>query len=135
MTPLASGSLYKMSDPSSRWFNVNGYGLQMKTYVGVRMLSHRNIAAIVNIDITRDAPLTVDMVEEALLQARSGESGRTYILTHPRIRNLMAKIGKTEFMNAAYGDKDLDFRLDRWSGIPVVTSYNFMSGTEANVTV
>ena len=134
MEAINGGKMYINPDPDSPWFKVLGYGLRMKSWLGVRMLSHRNIGAIVNIDLSGNG-LTIDLMEEALLQARVGEAGKSIIMCHPRVKNRLAKIGKTEFMQSNYGDKNVDFRFDTWSGVPIITSYNFMDGTETNITL
>ena len=135
MKPINGGALYKQSDPNHKFFNVLGYGLRMKTYLGVRMLSHRNIGAIVNIDPTTATPLTRKMVEKALLSARTGEAGKAMIMCHPQIGLLLQDIGKVQQLSTEYTQKAADFRLESWNGVPLVTSYNFMDGTETNISV
>ena len=135
MQAINNGALYENSDQNSRYHGVLGYGMRMKTYLGVRMLSHRNIGAIVNIDLAAATPLTRMMVEKALLAARNGEAGKTMIVCHPKVRLALAAIGKTEFMQAGYGEKGVDLRVDTWDGVPIVTSYNFMDAGETNITL
>ena len=135
MKPINNGSLYKNSDSSSKYYNVLGYGLRMKTFMGVRMLSHRNIAAIVNIDAEEATPLTRQMVEKALLSARVGEAGKSMILCHPRVKLILEDVGKIQHIQTEYGQKAADFRLETWDGVNIVTSYNFMDGTEADISV
>ena len=107
----------------------------MKSWLGVRMLSHRNIGAIVNVDIDTATPVTVMMMNKALLSARSGEAGRTFIFCHPMVKLYLDQIGKTEFMNTSYGDSRADFQLETWNGVPIVTSYNFVEGAETNISL
>lgn len=133
MQAINGGNLYENSDPNSRYNKVLGYGLRMKTYMGVRMLSHRNIGAIVNIDLDTSTPLTKMMIEKALLAARVGEAGKAMIMCHPKVKLYLADIGKTNYMQASYGDKNVDLRVDTWDGVPIVTSYNFMDQAESNV--
>lgn len=133
MKAINNGALYENSDPTSKYYKVLGYGLRMKTYMGVRMLSYKNAAAIVNIDLSTATPLTVDMVEKALLAARVGEAGKTMIVCHPKVKLALAKIGKTNFLQSGYSEKGPDFRVDTWDGIPIMTTYNMMDAAESNV--
>lgn len=133
MKAINNGALYENSDPTSKYYKVLGYGLRMKTYMGVRMLSYKNAAAIVNIDLSTSTPLTVDMVEQALLAARVGEAGKTMIVCHPKVKLALAKIGKREFLDAGYSEKGVDMRIDTWNGVPIMTTYNMMDASESNV--
>lgn len=135
MQPLNGGNLYENPDPTSKYYKVPGYGLRMKTYMGVRMLSHRSIGAVVNINLAAATPLTRMMVENAMLAARLGEAGKTILICHPKVKLYLAEIGKTEFVQASYGDKNPDFRFDTWNGVPIITSYNMMDGTESTITL
>ena len=135
MKALNNGALYTNPDQNSKFYNVNGYGLRMKTFLGVRMLSERNIAAIVNIDVTTAAPLTKMMVNKALLSARSGEAGKTVILCHPTVKLFLEDIGKIQTIQTSYSERAADFTLETWNGVPIITSYNFMDGTETNISV
>ena len=135
MKALNNGALYTNPDPNDKYYRVNGYGMQMKTFVGVRMLSWRNIGAIVNIDVTTATPMTVMMVNKALLAARSGEAGKTMIMCHPAVKLILEDIGKIQYMQTQYGQSGANFMLETWNGIPLVTSYNFMDGTEANISL
>lgn len=130
---INNGALYTNPDPNSKFYLVNGYGIRMKTFVGVRMLSWKNIGAVVNIDPTTAEPLTIDMVEGMLEAARVSEMGRSMIICHPRVKRILNNIGKTQFMQTKYTEKDANFILDTWDGVPVITSYNFMPGTETNI--
>ena len=133
MSPINGGQLYENPDIESPFHRVLGYGLRMKTWLGMRMLSHRNVGAVVNIDLAADTPLTPDMVENAMLAARVGEAGRAMLVCHPRVRLALAAIGKTRYMQAAYGERQVDLRVDTWDGVPIVTSYNFLDGGESRV--
>lgn len=135
MKALNNGALYTNPDPNNKFYLVNGYGMQMKTFVGVRMLSWRNIGAIVNIDITQPTPLTIMMMNKALLAARSGEAGRTVILCHPMVKLYLQDIGKIQFMQTNFGDKAVNWEFETWNGIQIITSYNFMDGTETNISL
>jgi len=135
MSPINGGNLYENGDSSSKYYKVLGYGLRMKTYMGVRMLSYRNIAAIVNIKLTASTPLTKMMVEKALLAARVGEAGKAMILCHPKVKLYLADIGKVQYMQSTYSEKGVDFRVDTWDGVPIVTSYNFVDGAETDITL
>lgn len=133
--PINNGALYTQPDPNQPFYLVNGYGLRMKAFLGIRMLSHRNIGAIVNIDISAANPLTKMMMNKALLSARYGEAGKTFIFCHPTVKLYLEEIGKIESLQTAYSERAADFRLDTWNGIPIITSYNFADGSETNISL
>jgi len=130
---INGGNMYVNPDVNSKFYNVLGYGMRMKTYVGVRMLSPRNIAAIVNIDLNEPTPFTVKTVNEMLLSARVGESGSSFIMCHPRVKLYLDEIGKTERLMTNFVDQKANFEITSWNGVPIVTSYNFVDGAEANI--
>ncbi len=135
MQAINGGTLYENPDTNSKYYKVLGYGMRMKTYMGVRMQSYRNIGAIVNINLAAPTPLTRMMVEKALLSARTGEAGKTILICHPKVKLHLAEIGKTEFVQSSYSDKNPDFRVDTWSGVPIITSYNFVDGAESAISL
>lgn len=135
MAPINGGNLYENPDQNSKYYKVLGYGMRMKTYLGVRMLSYRNIGAIVNINLGAATPLTKMMVEKALLSARVGEAGKAMIVCHPKVKLYLSDIGKVQYVQSSYSEKAPDFRIDTWDGVPIVTSYNFMDGAEAAITL
>jgi hypothetical protein len=135
MKPINNGYLYLNPDAGHRYYKTLGYGLRMKTYIGVRMLSWRNISSIVNIDLTEATPFTARMVDEALLAARVGEAGSTMIMCHPKVKLWLQEIGKVQRLETTFGDKAVNHEIDTWNGVKIVTSYNFMDGTETNITV
>lgn len=135
MQALNGGNLYENPDKDSKYYKVPGYGMRMKTYLGVRMLSHRNIGAIVNINLGAATPLTKMMVEKALLSARVGEAGKAMIICHPKVAIYLNDIAKTQYIQSSYSDKDVDFGIDRWGKVPIITSYNFMDGAEAAISL
>lgn len=135
MQALNGGNLYENPDKDSKYYKVPGYGMRMKTYLGVRMLSHRNIGAIVNINLGAATPLTKMMVEKALLSARVGEAGKVMIICHPKVALYLADIGKVQYVQTSYSERAVDFRVESWDGVPIVKSYNFMDGAEAAITL
>ncbi|MDR2820957.1 MAG: hypothetical protein LBB60_10580 [Desulfovibrio sp.] len=135
MQPINGGKLYHNANSAHRYYNVLGYGLRMKTYIGMRMLSFRNISSIVNIDMAGATPFTARMVDEALLAARVGEAGKTLIMCHPKVKLWLQEIGKVQRLETTFGDTAVNHGIESWNGVPVVTSYNFMDGSETNITV
>ncbi|MDR2056573.1 MAG: hypothetical protein LBQ10_12020 [Desulfovibrio sp.] len=135
MFPVNGGNLYAQSATGHKYYNVLGYGLAMKTYMGVRMLSWKNICAIVNIDLSESTPFTARMVDSALLEARVGEAGKTVIMCHPKVKLWLQEIGKVQRLETTFGDRAVNHEIDTWNGVPIVTSYNFMDGSETNITV
>lgn len=135
MKAINNGALYHNPNPDHRYHKVLGYGMRMKTYMGVRMLSHRNIGAIVNIDLDTATPFTRKMVNQALLSARNGEAGKTMLICHPQVKLWLNEIGKVESLRTGVEDKDVKHQIESWDGATLVTSYNFMDRAEANISL
>ena len=57
------------------------------------------------------------------------------ILCHPKVKLCLADIGKVQYMQSNYSEKGIDFRVDTWDGVPIVTSYNFMDAAETLITL
>lgn len=115
------------------------YGMTFKGHLGNLMATKRNVGAIVNISAKADATaggLTPEMIEHLLLSVRVGTPGKTYLLCHPQVRVYLNKIGKTNHIQTSYsGDRKVDAGLDSWGGAEIISSYNFLPGTEARIIV
>lgn len=135
MQAINGGNLYANPDSTSDYYNALGYGIRMLTFVGVRMLSPRNVSGIVNIDADAATPLTKKMIQTALLKARIGTAGKAMIICHPTVKLLLEDIGKIQQIETSYSDKNANFRLETWDGVPIVASYNFMDATETNISL
>ncbi|EPR42723.1 hypothetical protein dsx2_2640 [Desulfovibrio sp. X2] len=133
LMPINNGGLYKNSS------GVLVYGMRLKGYFGVQIADPRTVAAIVNIDSTH-VP-TPAQIDDILANVRA-DSRDTKLFMHMRCKNFLNKykggdgttpgVGSLQTMPAS---KDLDRTFDAWNGIPIVTSYNFLDGTESAVTL
>ena len=124
--PLHGGSMYLSPQ------NIPKFGMIFKGHLGNLMASDRNAAAIVNIDAENPA-LTAKMVTTALRRARVGSAGNTYIFCHPEIAAVMAEVGKLNHLQTTYATDRVQTPIQWWDGARIVTSYNFMPGTETNI--
>jgi hypothetical protein len=129
----SNGGLYKNSS------GVPVYGISIKTFLGMQMANARNIAGIVNCDITNDVfsgdrtfP-TEDMIDDMLDDARAN-SANTIIYCHPKVLSYLGKY-KAARMTMLPGDANVNRLVSFWNGIPIMTSYNLAPGNEAKVTV
>lgn len=126
--PYSGGSVYK-SD------NKNVYGGYFKSYLGFLLDNPRCIAGVVNIDATADIPdALAQQLSDMLISCRAGAEGNTKIYMHPAMLGKLGKF-KDSHLNLMNGDKQLDRRIMGWDGVPIETSYNFLSGTETAITL
>ena len=122
------GNLYK--DGDGRLV----YGLRMKSYFGVQTANKRYLSAIVNIDPSAaNTSVTAAMLDDAIENAR-GRPENTLIYMHPKALNQLYGL-KGGIMQVTARDRDMDRTFISWNGVEIVTSYNFLKGTEANVSV
>lgn len=123
--PLNGGQLYK--DPGTL---VNGYGYQYKGYIGLQMLDVRTVACLVN--VTASNKPTAMQVDDMLASIRA-TNANTVIYCHPKAMSILADVGKSSAFRMGPGDKDVDREIEKWNKVPIITSYNFYDGAEANV--
>lgn len=122
---LNGGQLYK--DPETL---VNGYGYQYKGYVGIQLLNPKSCAGLFN--VTAAAKPTAMQVDDMLASIRASDKN-TFIYCHPKAMNVLADVGKSAAFRMGASDTDVNRQIEKWNKIPIVTSYNFYDGTEANV--
>lgn len=122
---INGGQLYKNSD------GVLGYGIRFKGYFGFQLANAKGVAGIVNID-PQNLP-TAEQIDDMLIEARAN-SATTIIMCHPKVLSLLNTY-KGNILQATTGDKNIDRTYMAWNGIRFVTSYNFLNGTERQVTV
>lgn len=128
MTPLSGGSIYK--DSTGRAV----YGMRLKTYFGVQIANPRNIAAIVNIDIANSKTPTEAQINDLIQEAR-GNAANTMLYMHPKVYSHVMKAYKATGVQYMNGDQNIGTGYNAFDGIRIVTSYNFINGTEATVSV
>lgn len=130
MTPLSGGSIYK--DASGRAV----YGMRMKTYFGVQVANPKNISAIVNIDIANATPKTPSEAQiNDLIQEARGNPANTMLYMHPKVYSHVMKSYKATGVQYTNNDQNIAIGYNAFDGIKIVTSYNFINGTEATVSV
>lgn len=109
---------------------VAGYSTQVKGYFGVQLMNPYTCSTIVN--ISEDNLPTIRQINEALLQVQADE-GDTCIMMHPRVLNWLGEAYKKEMIRMTNDEKNVNFLIGKWSGIPMVSSYQFMAGDEPQV--
>lgn len=108
-----------------------GRGQRIKTYFGMQLANPRYISALVNIDIVNNLDdLTETLIDNMLYNAYENEN--TFIFMHPKLLVAMGKF-KASKLNMATNDNDFNTKITNWNGTPIITSRNFLEGTEANV--
>ena len=114
---------------------VPGYKVRYKGYFGFQILSTKVVAGIFNIDkisATKKLP-TATQIDDLLAMVRANNSS-TFLLMHPKLLSNLKDIrGTGNRVNVYSPDINNPVILDRWDKTPIVTSYNFLDGTEANV--
>lgn len=106
---------------------VSGYMTQVKGYFGMQLMNPNTVSAIVN--ITDSKLPTVRQINEALLQAKA-KPGNTRMLMHPRVLNWLGEAYKKEMIRMTNSEQGVNFLIGSWNGIPMVSSYQFLEGTE-----
>lgn len=130
LTPIAGGNLYK---------NTEGklvYGMRLKTYFGLQLANPEYVSAIVNCDITNDADgtrtfPTAMMIDDLLVNAKAGQN--TFIFCHPKVKSYLGTTCKLDRLSVQ--GNGFSTVIDAWNGVPIITSFNFDNGTEANITL
>lgn len=134
LLPINGGDVYKDAD------NILVYGLRMKTFFGMQLANARYVSGIVNNDISADDPsgtrkfATEKMMDDMITAAR-GASANTFIYCHPDVKSYLGTIYKLDKLQLMNGDNQVNSSIEAWRGIPIVTSYNLLQATEANVTI
>lgn len=127
--PINGGQLYKA--PSGKHEGVLCYGCRLKAYFGLQIANAHSVAALVNINKS-NAP-TGMMIDDLLADVRA-TSGTTYLFMHGKAQTLLNE-HKGKSLQVLPGGRDLDRQITHWNGVEIVTSYNFLDGTEAARTV
>lgn len=120
---INNGGLYHNKE------GVLGYGVRLKGYFGFQLANEKAVSAIVNID--RDHVPTEEQMDELLIGARANP-GTTHLYMHPKVLNMLNKY-KGSILRTVNSDSEINRTFDQWNKIKIITSYNFMDGTETNV--
>lgn len=123
--PINNGALYHNKN------NVLVYGVRFKGYFGMQLANNRAISAIVNIG-PNNVP-TEAQLDELLISARARE-GTTRLYMHPKMLSMLNRY-KGELLKTSSSEDGINRLFDSWNKIKIVTSYNFLDGGEAKVTL
>lgn len=120
---------FNFEDGSTKELSV--YGADVKTSLGVLLANERNVASMVNIDLVNDVFPTEDQMNELILAVR-GTPGNTALWMHPKVLTALYRY-KSDHLRVMNADNGLNMMLMFWNDIPLMTTYNFLDGTESNV--
>jgi len=122
---INGGNLYKNSS------GVLVFGLRLKGYFGFQIADPVTVYACANIGYG-NVP-SAAQIDHLVAEVR-GAPGNTYLFMHHKCKNLLNTY-KGAQLEMRSSDKDFDRTVDRWNGIPIVCSYNFLDATEAAETI
>ena len=133
--PINGGNLYNIAESGQP--EKLGYGVRLKNYFGFMIANMETVACIMNITIPigtstgRKIP-TAMMVDDLLDLVRVNSN--TFLCCHPRVLTALREI-KGSLLQMIPENKNIDRSISHWESTPILTSYNFNKGTDANVTV
>ncbi|WP_029896602.1 major capsid protein [Desulfohalovibrio reitneri] len=128
VTPINGGGLYKNAS------GVLVYGVRLKGYFGIQIADERTVGAVCNINAA-NVP-TAAQIDDLLAGVRADPKD-TKLLMHPRCKNMLNvyKAGGSATgagsLQTVPATRDVDRTFEMWNGVPIVTSYNFLEGVEA----
>lgn len=136
MEAINGGDLYYTKQSA---YKTLGYGMRMKSYFSLLTANPRNIATIVNIDISDANPTnwklpTSNQMDDIIDAVRGQTGGSTMLLMHPKVRSALGNFKEAK-LSTYTTDGNYSRTFDAWNGIPIIQSYNFLRGSEANVTL
>ena len=126
--PLNGGNIFTRVVGSK---NIVSYGARLKSYFGIQLANANYVSAIANIDKVNSKLPTEAQIDDMISNAR-GIPGTTVMYMHPDVKTALYTY-KNSPLTITNAEKAKDRRLDEWNGIPIITSYNFLKGTEALV--
>lgn len=127
--PINGGNLFEKTINNK---TILGYAVRYKSTLGIQTANSRYISTLVNIDLANDKKPTGAQIDRMLIDARQNQS--TVLYMHPIILAYLFE-QKASSLQVFNSDTGIDRRIVTWNGTPIVTSYNFLNATEANVTV
>jgi hypothetical protein len=128
--PLNGGNLFPHTVSSK---SILSYGARLKSYFGIQLANARYVSAIVNCDKTNSKLPSEAQLDDMIADAR-GQEGSTVIYMHRKLLTALFTY-KASPLQMVPADRNKDRRIAEWNGIPIVTSYNFLDGTESKVTI
>lgn len=139
--PISGGNLFPRAvtraDGTAR--QVLSYGTRLKSYFGIQLANPRYVAAAVNIDLTLTGSpaaytkMISEMQLDDLCDRVRATPGNTYLYMHSKVKTALFGY-KGARLQTEVQVGDLNRTLQSWNGIPIIDSYNFLQGTEPNVT-
>jgi len=109
-----------------------GYGMRIRSNIGVQLANENYVSALVNIDfVNKAAGFTAEKVDEIITNAR-GLDGRGLLIMHPNVYGYMKKF-KADKLQVFPDTKNIGRSFSFWDGTRIMLSYNFLQGSEANV--
>lgn len=112
---------------------LTGFGVRLKSYFGIQLANKRYVGAVVNCTKSGANLPTETMIDE-IISAVRGAPGNTFLYMHPDMKVGLQKY-KASSMQTTVETQSLKRTFQAWNDIPIVTSYNFLKGTESAVTV
>ena len=129
IAPIANGGLIERTVNSK---SILQYGARLKSYFGIQLANARYVSAIVNADKVNDNLPSEVQLDNLVSDARGGAN--TVMYMHQDMLTALYTYKKSS-LQMITSDKNKDNSIVAWNGIPIVTSYNFLKGTEAKVEV
>lgn len=116
---------------------IPGFEAILETYFTFQMNNTNHVAGIKNIDLDISGgspknPPTAAMFDKMIRDARA-RSTNSYIYLHAAVKDYMSQTYATSVSKAEVGFGNYKMNLMLWKDIPMVTSENFVDGTEANL--
>jgi hypothetical protein len=129
VTPLSMGGRYTNSEGKS----VIGWDMEMP--FGFLPANPQNISTIVNVDSTANLDEGfAELLSNALVNARAGSGGRTYIYMAPALRSKLGRI-KSSALSIDPSNSAYNRLITSWDGVEIIADYNLLAGTEAAITI
>lgn len=111
------------------------YGMYLKTYFGMQLADARYVSAIANCDVANDTVAARTFpTEEDIDQLIHDARGASVIFCHPRVLSYLYKY-KGDRLATYNMDNQINRQFQAWNGVPIMTSYNFIDGTEDKATI
>jgi len=96
---------------------------------GLQLANDRYVGAIVNID-TAAVP-SEDQINQLLESVRANPAN-TFLYMHPTMKTKL-QVYKDNHLEMGPFDEDHNTLFTKWDGVNIITTYNMLQGTEANV--
>ena len=128
--PLHGGNASILTD------GMVGYQQRISTYFGIQLANSRYVAGAANIDpaVAEDAAMITEAQMDSLITDVRGNPANTVFYMHPSMLNLLYRY-KSSKLQMVPDSRNLDRQINAWNGIPIMTSYNFLDGTEPQVII